>query len=407
MAQHLKQSEFSSRRIQKLRQRIQRLQQQLQEQAELQQSPLMMCTINNDLTLKWFNYGLSKFTGQTDHRVNPRSINEFIHKDDQDNFANAISQLQQKGGFSQQHLRLVTKDGDFQATTWHCHFVPFSESIYAIIKTDDEQSNAGDNIDQLEAKNRELERELEKHKQHEAKLSHQSELLKRSNQELERFAHITAHDLREPLRNIASHIQILEKYYGNQLDEKAIEHLNFAVGGVKNLETVIKDLLMYSEIGSQQFKVVSIQTQDILQEEIRGFREIINKKDVHVQVGQLPVVKADEYLLRLLFTQLIDNAIRYNNSPEPVVSVKGKAHDEYWQFSVEDNGPGISLEYQDRIFLLFQRLHGNDKSDGTGAGLAIAKKITELHLGSIWLDSNREEGTQVNFTIKKDLFNFL
>jgi len=403
MAQHLKQGEFSSRRIQKLRQRIQRLQQQLQEQAELQQSALMMCTINFDLTLRWINYGLSKFTGQTEHDVNARSINEFIHKDDQGNFSNTISRLKQQGGFSKQHLRLLRKDGDFQSTKWHCHFVPFSESIYAIIKTEDDQSNDGDKIDQLEARNRELERELEKHKQHEAKLSHKSDLLKRSNQELERFAHVTAHDLREPLRNIASHIQILEKYHGNKLDEKAIEHLNFAVGGVKNLETVIKDLLMYSELGSWQFKVVSLQTQEILQEEIRGFREMINKKQVHVQIGQLPVVKADGSLLRLLFTQLIDNAIRYNNSSEPVVSVKGKAQGENWQFSVEDNGPGISLEYQDRIFLLFQRLHGNDKSDGTGAGLAIAKKITDLHQGSIWLDANREVGTQVNFTIKKDL----
>lgn len=403
MMQHIKRDDITSRRIQKLQKRIQRLQEQLHEQARLPHNTLWMCTIGSDITLKSINDGLSNFIGATDQQINKKSLKDFIHHSDYPALENAISQLHEREVFTKQYLRLLTKDGHFQSTIWHLHKVHLDENIYAIIKIEEGQSNDTARIKQLEAKNRELERELGKHKQHEAKLSHQSELLKRSNEELERFAHITAHDLREPLRNIASHVQILEKLYSNQLDEKAFEHLNFAVRGVKNLETVIKDLLMYSEIGSRHFNVVSIQTNDVVQEELRGFREIINQNQVHVQVGQLPLVKADESLLRILFGQLIDNAIRYNTSSEPVVSLKGIADDEHWQFSIEDNGPGISYDYQDRIFLLFQRLHGNDKSDGTGAGLAIAKKITELHQGTIWLDENMQDGTRVCFTIKKDL----
>ncbi len=225
--------------------------------------------------------------------------------------------------------------------------------------------------------------------------------LKRSNKKLEDFAFIASHDLKEPLRTVASYVQLLEYRYKNQLDENALEYIEFAVKGVKRMQVLIDDLLRFSVIdrGAHNPHTIDLnETLNSVLDELSDFTDIHNAEVRH---AYLPKIVADPQYIRQLFQNLINNAIKFNKSVVPIVEVNYQERNEDWLFMVKDNGIGIEQDYKDKVFVMFQQLHSIDQFSGTGIGLTICKRIVEKHDGEIWIESEPDKGTTVFFTIKK------
>jgi PAS domain S-box-containing protein len=225
-----------------------------------------------------------------------------------------------------------------------------------------------------------------------------------SNAELERFAYIASHDLQEPLRMVSSFLQLLQKKYKGQLDEKADQYIHYAVDGAERMKVLILDLLEYSRAGNTKETFGRLETETILKEVGNIFGEKIVAARARVDVGPLPVVWGDKVQLLQLFQNLIGNALKYQAADRtPVIRIRAKEEPGCWLFSVEDNGIGIDPQFFDKIFIIFQRLHNKTDYSGTGIGLAICKKIVERHGGKIWVESSPDQGSTFNFTILKKI----
>jgi signal transduction histidine kinase len=222
--------------------------------------------------------------------------------------------------------------------------------------------------------------------------------LRRSNAELEQFAYVASHDLQEPLRKVASFCQLLQQRYGGQLDERADQYIGFAVDGARRMQDLINDLLAFSRVGRVEQPHTDVDC-GVLVERVRGdLSRVIEESGASVEVeGTLPVVHGDAGLLRLVFQNLIANAIKFRAEPAPRVVLDAERDGESWRFRCADNGIGIDSEYAERIFVLFQRLHPRTEYEGTGIGLAMCRKIVEYHGGRMWLDPDRGEGAGSTF----------
>jgi PAS domain S-box-containing protein len=225
------------------------------------------------------------------------------------------------------------------------------------------------------------------------------EELKRSNEELERFAYVASHDLQEPLRTVASYVQLLERRYGDKLDSDATEFIGFAVEGAKRMQRLIDDLLTFSRLGTRGGQLVATDAGIACATALEDLGAAIAEAGAHVEHSELPVVVADPKQLRHLFANLIGNALKFRGSANPTVRVVAAHVGAFWQFSVTDNGIGIDPQYFERIFVIFQRLHLREEFPGTGIGLAICKKIVERHGGRIWVESTPGTGSTFFFTI--------
>jgi PAS domain S-box-containing protein len=240
----------------------------------------------------------------------------------------------------------------------------------------------------------------------------QREELVRSNTELQQFAYVASHDLQEPLRMVTSYLQLLEKRYQDKLDSRADQFIAYAVDGANRMKALIQDLLSYSRVSThgQPFELVDVNR--ILASAIANLEFLIDETGAVITRDSLPQLKADATQLTQLFQNLISNGIKFRRegiSPQIQINVirrewvhgrtaMGESLGE-WIFSVRDNGIGIEPQYSDRIFVIFQRLHGRGKYPGTGIGLAICKKIVERHGGRIWIESEVGRGTTFYFTI--------
>lgn len=223
--------------------------------------------------------------------------------------------------------------------------------------------------------------------------------LERSNAELERFAYIASHDLQEPLNLVASYVQLLEMRYGAEFDEDGKDFINFAVEGVTHMQTLIDDLLAYSRIGTRAQKFAHVETQAALDRVLKQLRPRIEQSQAVITADALPTVWGDGTQLLQLFQNLIGNALKFCQEGQPQIQIQVQAQGEQWQFSIQDNGIGIDPQFQERIFLIFQRLHTRDEYPGTGIGLAICKKIVAHHGGEIWVESELGQGTTMHFTL--------
>jgi signal transduction histidine kinase len=232
------------------------------------------------------------------------------------------------------------------------------------------------------------------------RLEKQALELSRSNADLEQFAYVASHDLQEPLRKIASFCQALQTRYHGQLDERADQYIDFAVDGAKRMQILINDLLAFSRVGRSGRDHVSVDLGSAVGAAVEALGEAAEQSGLIVRAEGLPTVVGDEALLASLFQNLIGNALKFRGDEPPLVSIEAELdEDGWWQLSCTDNGIGVEPEYADRIFLIFQRLHGRDAYDGSGIGLALCRKIVEYHGGRIWLDTGHAGGARFQFTL--------
>ncbi len=248
--------------------------------------------------------------------------------------------------------------------------------------------------------------ELEAAKSAQAALDDQTEELRRSNAELEQFAYVASHDLQEPLRKVASFCQLLEKRYGDQLDERGAEYIGFAVDGAKRMQRLINDLLTFSRVGRLGAAHTEVDLNDALETAIGNVSTSIEEADAEIirPSKPLPIIDGDPTLLAMLWQNLIANAVKFREdgvTPRIVIECQPRtdSEDAEWLFSVADNGIGIGADFADKVFVIFQRLHGRDEYSGTGIGLALCKKIVEHHGGSIRVDTTYTKGTRFLFTL--------
>jgi len=234
------------------------------------------------------------------------------------------------------------------------------------------------------------------------KLNRRAEELTQSNAELESFAYVASHDMREPLRMVTSFLSRLENKYRDKLDDKAKQYIHFAVDGAARMRKIIHDLLEYSKVGKKEYKFEEIDLSKLLAEVGQLNISTFNEKNAVLCWDSLPVIYGYRTPLLQVFHNIISNSLKYQRSEvHPIIKIVAEEHIDYWKFSVTDNGIGIDNQFLSKIFVLFQRLHQKDEYSGTGIGLAICKKIIESHQGKIWAESVVGESTVVYFTIKK------
>lgn len=223
--------------------------------------------------------------------------------------------------------------------------------------------------------------------------------LRSSNAELQRFAYVAAHDLQEPLRTVASYVDLLVRRYSGRLDENADKFISGALDGVHRMQHLVDDLLSLSRVESQArpFEPVDFgQTAALV---LKNLSAAITEVGAEVDISDLPVVWGDASQLAQVLQNLLSNALKFRGKEPPVVSISAGREGYLWRFAVKDNGIGIDPQFKDRIFEAFQRLHGQQEYPGTGIGLAICKKIIERHGGKIWLEAGPSQGSTFYFTL--------
>jgi light-regulated signal transduction histidine kinase (bacteriophytochrome) len=235
----------------------------------------------------------------------------------------------------------------------------------------------------------------------EMNLRRQAEALSRTNAELQQFAYIASHDLQEPLRTVASFVQMLEKHYDGKLDDEAREYVNFVIDGIKRMSNLVRDLLTYSRVVSTTGK--SLRDTDlngVLAWSLANLKNAIEEAGAEVTKEPLPTVPVDSMQLSQVFEQLIGNSLKFRSEQAPRIHVSAHEEPDDWRISIRDNGIGIDMQYADRIFVALKRLHGR-QYPGTGIGLAVSRTIIERHGGRIWVESQPGAGATFHFTIPK------
>lgn len=234
------------------------------------------------------------------------------------------------------------------------------------------------------------------------RLMRQTARLEALNRELEQFAGIASHDLQEPLKTISNYSTLLEAKYKGTLDKNADMYLGFLMRATVQMRTLIKDLFNFSIVGTVK-EIIEVDFNKLLQEVLTDMDASIRESNAVIEAKPLPLLHCYQDI-KQLFQNLIGNAIKYRKPGRPLkIIINAELQDDKWLFSVKDNGLGIEKAYHERIFILFEKLHSKEEYPGTGIGLALCKKIVELHDGKIWVESEPGEGSTFYFTISKHL----
>ncbi len=243
--------------------------------------------------------------------------------------------------------------------------------------------------------------DITERKQQESDIKKYVEQLKSKNKELEQFSYITSHDLQEPLRTVLSFIDVIQEDYSDKLDEELNLYLKYISEASTRMSNLIKSLLDYSRIGHNGV-VGIVDCNTLLDSVIADLKYKIDNSHAEINYSKLPSIEGFNLELRLLFQNLIINAIKFQKKTEvPKIDITFEDKGTHWQFNIADNGIGIKEEFQNKIFVIFQRLHNREEYDGTGIGLSHCQKIVQLHGGEIWVTSEAGIGSTFHFTIPK------
>jgi PAS domain S-box-containing protein len=307
-----------------------------------------------------------------------RPFTEFILKEDQDIYYRHSKLLFETGEPKVCELRMERKDN-----------APFWVRLEAIREQNADRATLC----------RVVMSDITERKRAEQALVKNSEDLARSNSDLAQFAYVASHDLQEPLRTITRFVQLLEKRYQGKLDQDADEFIGFIVSGTKRMQQIINDLLAYSRVNTRKEPPHIMKINDSIKSAMQNIKYVMEETRGTIIYGEMPSVIADETQMTQLFQNLIGNALKFHGEEAPQVEISAVRKGDDWIFSLRDNGIGIDPQYKDRIFEIFQRLHTSEEYEGTGIGLAIAKKIVERHDGRIWMESEPGKGSTFNFTL--------
>jgi PAS domain S-box-containing protein len=339
----------------------------------------------NAQTLNLFNYSREELTGQHVELLMPFRYGD-MHKSHRGNYFKSPRARQMGSGFD---LLGRKKNGE-----------EFPVEISLSPLETEEGLLVSAAIRDISEKKR-LEHEIkEANVNLEAKVIQRTAELERKNRDLEQFAYVASHDLQEPLRTTSSFVQLLNEKYHDKLDEEANQILEYMLQGSERMKTLIKDLLDYSRIG-RKTELRDIDCNTILREVVADLDTSFREAEAIIEIEPLPQLRGYPTELKLLFQNLISNALKFRRKNEGlIIKISAKQNKNYWQFSVTDNGIGIDEKFRERIFIIFQRLHVQSEYDGSGIGLAHCKKIVELHNGSIWVESVPDKGSTFYFTIQ-------
>ena len=243
---------------------------------------------------------------------------------------------------------------------------------------------------------RKARQEAEKAKQ---QTEHANKELEQKNKELEQFAYVASHDLQEPLRTTSSFVELLQQQYKGRIDEKADKYLTFIIQSSDRMKVLINDLLDYSRIGKIK-ELARIDCNTIMQQVLADLDAAIKETKAEIMTEHLPVINGYSTEIKQLFQNLVMNAIKFRKPyVSPLIYITARKKNSYWEFICKDNGIGIDKQHQERIFIIFQRLHTRSEYEGSGIGLAHCKKIVELHGGKIWVESANGKGSTFYFTL--------
>ena len=311
-------------------------------------------------------------------------IFDFVYPEDRDKTMHSAERVMIGDNTPNFTNRYVRKDGSLVHIEWSARWDAEDKMRYGIARDVTYRKLAETQLTEL----------------HES-IRRQSMKLLESNEELERFAYVASHDLQEPLRMVTSFLQLLQKKYDGQLDDTAQKYINFAVDGADRMKILILDLLEFSRISSLAVDHTVIDLTGVIKKTLVTLKSVIDESQAKINVSFLPKVCGNESQLLQLFQNLISNAIKYRDDLAPEIEITYSETQGEWQFCIQDNGIGIDAKYYDKIFIIFQRLHNKKDYTGTGIGLAICKKIAELHGGRIWVESSKGNGSKFYFTISK------
>jgi PAS domain S-box-containing protein len=241
--------------------------------------------------------------------------------------------------------------------------------------------------------------DISERQQREDEHAERREELERSNLELEQFASIASHDMREPLRMIISYTDLLVEQFDGKLDARSEKFMGYISEGAKRMQRLIDDLMAYSRLDSRAQPAVPVRAEDAIRDVLQDMRPLVQETGTQVTHDALPTLLIDPVQLDQLLANVIHNAIKFRRDEKPRVHIRADFMQGMWRFAVQDNGIGLDTKYAQRIFQMFQRLHERTKYDGSGIGLAVAKKIVERAGGKIWVESSPGHGATFYFTL--------
>jgi PAS domain S-box-containing protein len=335
-----------------------------------------------DLRITRFNRAFERLTGYTSDEVVGKQPGFLFPDEKREESLERLARISGGENLELAEITILRKDGDVRVALWN------SAKIY---------SEDGKTLVAIIAQGQDITERVEA----ETKLKKYTQDLERSNKELEQFAYVASHDLQEPLRMVASYVQMLRRRYEDKLDDDANDFINFAVDGATRMQNLINDLLAFSRISTRGKPFEATDTENIMDQILSNLEIAIEESGASVTHDPLPIVMADPSQLTQLLQNLISNGIKFHGDHPPKVHISAQRKDDVWVFSVKDNGIGIEKQYFDRIFVIFQRLHGKTEYSGTGIGLAVCNRIVARHGGSIWLESEPGNGTTFYFTIPR------
>jgi signal transduction histidine kinase len=328
-------------------------------------SPFLLGAVGYDGLIKVHNPAWGRWLQMADEELQRTPFLELVAMSDRDRVARIVAHLSDGSAKDEFACRLYRPGGEERTVLFTAQSSAADACIYL----------AGQDITEYQ--------------QLEDELAERAATLERTNAELHEFAYIASHDLAEPLRMVTSYLELLEKRYGEQLDETAKEFIGYAIGGAERMRVLIEDLLAYSRVGSRELLRVEVDLDELVSAVLKGLRWAIEEAGATVEVrSPLGAAVGDPTQFGQLLQNLIANALKFRSPQVPaVVLVSTDEEPDGMRIHVADNGIGIDPAAHDRIFKMFARLHGPDEFEGTGIGLALCRRIAERHDGNVWVDS--------------------